>query len=377
MKADGRLRNNLKQIRTRQGLSQQDLAAAAGVTRQTISGVESDLYAPSAAVALRIARALGCRVEDLFWLEEDMPDIDAIPAAGTPAGDGLRVMLGRVGGRWVAHPLVGDQAYRSEVIPADGAGSLALGAGTMRVKLLDDPDSLSHTVMLAGCSPALSLWAQAAERWHPGLRVHWVFANSMEGLRRLSRGEVHAAGVHLYDPVSGQYNVPFVRQVLLGRAVVLVNLGVWEEGLVVQAGNPLGIKSVADLAQPGVVIVNREAGAGARQLLERSLDEARVPQDAVCGFEKIATGHLEVARAVSEGRAHAGVSTASVAAAHGLGFVPLQRVRYDMAIPKEYLEEPPVRHLLSTLNHQRVRSQLEALGGYDTAQTGEIVATVT
>jgi molybdate-binding protein len=83
-----------------------------------------------------------------------------------------------------------------------------------------------------------------------------------------------------------------------------------------------------------------------------------------------------VAQEIAAGRAQAGVSTAAVASAYGLGFIPLQKVRYDMAVPKEYMDETPVRQLLSTLNHQRVRSQLEALGGYDTAQTGEIVAVV-
>jgi putative molybdopterin biosynthesis protein len=376
MKMEGRLRNNLKEIRTRRGMSQQDLAASAGVTRQTISGVESDLYAPSAAVALRIARVLGCRMEDLFWLEEDAPDIEAVPVGNVPPGDGLRVALGRVGGRWVAHPLLGERAFRTELVPADGAGSLAPGADHMRVKLLDDLDAVANTVFLSGCSPATSIWVQAAQRWNPGLRVHWMFANSMAGLGALKRGEVHATGVHLYDPDTGEYNVPFVRRVLPDRAIVLVNLGVWEEGLLVQPGNPLCLRSVADLVKSGARIVNREQGAGARNLLEQLLSQAGVPFDAIAGFERVVGGHVEVAQEVAAGRAQAGVSTASVAAAYGLGFVPLQQVRYDIAVPKEYLEEAPIRQLFATLNHRRFRSQLEALGCYDTRKTGEIVATI-
>jgi DNA-binding XRE family transcriptional regulator len=62
----GRLHNNLKALRLRLGMNQQELASRAGVTRQTISGVESGLYMPSTLVALRLARALGCRVEDLL-----------------------------------------------------------------------------------------------------------------------------------------------------------------------------------------------------------------------------------------------------------------------------------------------------------------------
>ncbi|WP_374713193.1 substrate-binding domain-containing protein, partial [Symbiobacterium terraclitae] len=160
------------------------------------------------------------------------------------------------------------------------------------------------------------------------------------------------------------------------RTVVLVNLGTWEEGLLVQAGNPLSIRSAADLAARGVRIVNREPGAGSRLVLEQALRREGVPPEAVAGFADVVTGHLEVAQTIAAGRADAGVSTAAVAASYGLGFVPMQQVRYDIAIVKEYLDEAPVRELLGMLGHRRFRSQLEALGGYDTRRTGDVVATV-
>jgi putative molybdopterin biosynthesis protein len=96
----------------------------------------------------------------------------------------------------------------------------------------------------------------------------------------------------------------------------------------------------------------------------------------VTGFDRIVYGHLEVAQTVISGKAAAGVSTASVAAAFGLGFIPLHRSRYDLVLLKPYLDEAPVQQLLGTLGHRRVLSQLEALGGYDTSQTGEVIATV-
>jgi DNA-binding XRE family transcriptional regulator len=80
------------------------VAQSAGVTRQTVSGLEAGLYAPSATVALRLARALGCRVEELFWLDDESVVLDAIPAEGMPAGEGVRVSVAQVGGRWIAHP---------------------------------------------------------------------------------------------------------------------------------------------------------------------------------------------------------------------------------------------------------------------------------
>ncbi|MEH2381909.1 MAG: substrate-binding domain-containing protein [Nostoc sp.] len=438
MKQDSDLRNNLKSIRTRLGMSQQDLANIASVTRQTISGVESGLYAPSVAITLRLAKALGCQVEDLFWLERDLPEIEAVLAKPVPNGQQLRVSMARVGGQWIAYPLIGKDAFRQDMIPADGEavavshpfagvptavpspvgdaartsrqsrptdclpvvgsgepvrvdgspgiskllnpkgeGTSQIGTNKVRVRLLDDNlDTLHNTVVIAGCAPVISLWARATERWHPQLRVQYNFANSMAALHSLCRGEAHIAGMHLYDPETGEYNTPFVRDVLVGREAVLITLGVWEEGLLLKSGNPMGIRTVTDLVAGGATIVNREIGSGSRMLLEQTLQKEQIPFDAVQGFDNILKSHQDVAQAVVGGVADAGMSTASVATAFGLGFIPLHQSRYDLVILKEYLEEAPVQQLLSTLGHRMVHSQFEILGGYDISKIGEVVATV-
>lgn len=390
MKQDSDLRNNLKSIRTRLGMSQQDLANIASVTRQTISGVESGQYAPSVAITLRLAKALGCQVEDLFWLQRDLPKIEAVLAKPVPYGQPLRVSLARVGGQWIAYPLIGKDAFRQDMIPADGeavAGVPArylegqdksrIGTDKVQVRLLDDNlDTLHNTIVIAGCAPVISLWARATERWHPQLRVQFNFANSMAALYSLCQGEAHIAGMHLYDPETGEYNTPFVRNVLAGREAVLITLGVWEEGLLVKSGNPRGIRTVSDLVQGGGTIINREIGSGSRMLLEQTLQEQQIPFHAVQGFDHIVKNHQDVAQAVGLGAVDAGISTASIATAFGLGFVPLHQSRYDLVILKEYLEEAPVQQLLSTLGHRLVHSQFEILGGYDISKIGEVVATV-
>lgn len=377
MKQDSDLRNNLKSIRTRLGMSQQDLANIASVTRQTISGVESGLYAPSVAITLRLAKALGCQVEDLFWLERDLPEIEAILAKPVPNGQQLRVSMARVGGQWIAYPLIGKDAFRQDMIPADGEGTSQTGTNKVRVRLLDDNiDTLHNTVVIAGCAPVISLWARATERWHPQLRVQYNFANSMAALHSLCRGEAHIAGMHLYDPETGEYNTPFVRDVLAGREAVLITLGVWEEGLLLKSGNPMGIRTVTDLVALRATIVNREIGSGSRMLLEQTLQKEQIPFDAVQGFDNVLKSHQDVAQTVARGVVDAAMSTASVATAFGLGFIPLHQSRYDLVILKEYLEEAPVQQLLSTLGHRMVHSQFEILGGYDISRIGEVVATV-
>ncbi|WP_099071344.1 substrate-binding domain-containing protein [Nostoc linckia] len=396
MKQDNDLRNNLKSIRTRLGMSQQDLANLAGVTRQTISGVESGQYAPSVAITLRLAKALGCQVEDLFWLERDLPEIEAVLAKPVPLEQQTRVSLARVAGQWVAYPLIGKDAFRQDMIPADGEAIAVDGlrgiskllhpegesqrqtdTNKVKVRLLDDNlETLHNTVVIAGCAPVISLWARATERWHPQLRVQFNFANSMSALHSLCKGEAHIAGMHLYDTETGEYNTPFVRDVLAGRKAVLITLGVWEEGFLVKPGNPMGIRTANDLVERKASIVNRETGAGTRLLLEQKLQEQQIPFHDVKGFDYIVQSHQDVAQAVALGVVDAGISTASVATAFGLGFIPLHQSRYDLVILKEYLEEAPVQQLLSTLGHRMVHSQFEILGGYDISKIGEIVASV-
>ena len=65
-----RLRNRLKVARAEKSLSQEQLASLAGVTRQTISSIETGQYNPSALLALTLAVRLEKRVDDLFYLEE-------------------------------------------------------------------------------------------------------------------------------------------------------------------------------------------------------------------------------------------------------------------------------------------------------------------
>ena len=361
MKKEAELRNQLRAVRTRLGMSQQGLATAAGVARQTIGGIEAGTYALSLTVALRLANALGCPVEELFWLEDDLPTVDAVLTGvppPLPADSPLRVSLAQIGGKWFAAPLAGEQAFRREMIPADGIGEYDPARETFSVRLLDTPESLAQTVRLAGCAPALSLWARSAERWHPGLRVQWLHANSMAALTMLARGEIHLAGIHLADLATGAENPAFVRRVMGDIPTTLVNLGVWREGFVVAPGNPKNLRRVADLTQPGVTLINREEGAGARLLLDSALARDGVSPAGLTGYDRTARSHQEIAGEIAAGRADVGVSTSGIAALYGLDFVPLHAVPFDLALRTESLDLTPVQQMLGTLHHRWVRSQL-------------------
>jgi len=62
------LLNNLHEIRKSAGLTQQELSESANVSRKSINAIENGIYVPSTVLALKIAKTLGCKVEDLFKL---------------------------------------------------------------------------------------------------------------------------------------------------------------------------------------------------------------------------------------------------------------------------------------------------------------------
>jgi molybdate-binding protein/DNA-binding PadR family transcriptional regulator len=211
---------------------------------------------------------------------------------------------------------------------------------------------------------------------HPGLRFSASRVGSMGGLFALAEGRAHLAGVHLLDIESGEYNVPFVRHLLPEERVLLVNLSTRAQGLLVAPGNPKRLRRLRDLARPGVRLVNRQPGAGTRLLLYHHLRKAGIDPRSLCGYRREVPTHDAVAAAIRSGRADAGPGIRAVAEAWGLGFVPLGRERYDLAIPRRLFDSPRLRPLLEAIHDDAFRAAAGRLSGYDTARMSEIVADV-
>jgi molybdate-binding protein/DNA-binding XRE family transcriptional regulator len=370
----------LRAARAQLGISQAELAHRAGVTRQAVSAIESGKAAPTMTVALRLARVLGRRVDDLFRLVDELPTVRAelLDAGDLPADETVRVQVADVGGRLVARPLTGAAGVvltlpRANGIVRPAARGLSHKQRPVQVELFTDPARLESTLVAVGCDPATSLLAEHLRRRHPTVELAWQGGNSLQALEAAGRGEAHLAGTHLFDPASGLYNVPFARR-LLGADVRLVTFAVWEQGLMLAAGNPRGIGHVGDLTQPGVRIANREAGSGARALLDAELARAGLHAEQLAGYTTVVRSHLAAAEAVAAGLADAAVGVRAAALALGLAFLPLAEERYDLAIPARFFELPAVQALLETLTSPLFRLEVEALGGYDVSPMGTLVA---
>ncbi len=273
--------NRLKNVRIAKGFSQAELAAKSGITRQAVSAIESEVYLPTTAVALRLASVLACRVEDLFSLAQPDEVIEGTFIGTPPPIDArtvpLRVKVATVGTKTIVRPVNGLGDVLSYTVPADGylIDTLSQRSGVKaRVRLSRDRQSVERDISVAGCDPAIFLAGEHLRRQKDqGSVIGWTMG-STAALQALERGEVHVAGLHLFDPSSGESNLPFLKRALKGTAYDVVTFATWEEGFLVRPGNPKGIHEAADLAEPNVRLINREEGSGARLLLDQRLRAA-------------------------------------------------------------------------------------------------------
>jgi molybdate-binding protein/DNA-binding XRE family transcriptional regulator len=352
-----------------------ELARLVGVSRQTIYAIEAGDYVPNTAVALQLARVLEAGVEELFRLEDDAPPPSkpaAVEILGEPAHPGQPVQLCRVGKQTVgvsaAPPAWG-------LTMADGVVS-GLAEPLSRkaaVQVFQERAADEKRLLVAGCDPAISLLAQYLLR-ADGVEMILAPCSSRQALEWLKEGKAHMAGSHWKDDRSGEYNLPLVKRLFPQGGVQVITFAIWEEGLVVARGNPKAIRGVEDLARKDVSIMNREEGAGSRQLLDKRLAAAGISGEQVHGYNRTANGHLPAALAVSSGYADCCIATRAASRAFGLDFLPLAVERYDLVVPRRFAELAAAQAALDALNRSAMRRKLETLAGYDTSHTGERIS---
>jgi molybdate-binding protein/DNA-binding XRE family transcriptional regulator len=337
-----------------------------GVRRQAIYDMESGRYLPNTAVALRLAQTLGCTVEMLFV--EDAPaklgKIHLLHGAETAA----RLSLAQVREKFVGIPLRGAHPTPFKL---DASDAFLLADKTLDCQL--PRAQLAQTVLVLGCDPALSVLGGLMSRAAPGIRAHTVFASSRQALLSVHAGNAHVAGTHYHSSGSSEANLDAVRTLAPGMDCLVIAFSVQEEGLMLASGNPLGIRTVEDIANGKTRFVNREEGAALRKLLDTQLSQRGAPSSEVRGYTDEVHSHSEGAMHVAGGSADAALGLRIVAESFGLDFVSLAVTRCDLVIPSDLREHPGITALLDVLQSSGLRKELGALPGYDPASTGKVI----
>ncbi len=360
------IRCMVKEYRRRKGLSQDELGRLTGLGRQAVYDVESGRYLPNTAVALRLARALGCTVEMLFV--EDAPAEPGLPHLPYGSAPGARLVLARVRDRLIGVP---QPASIRPQFRLEASDALLLPDGGLDCQLRQA--QLANTILVMGCDPALSVLGGLVGRVAPGIRAHTAFASSRQALLAVSGGNAHVAGMHYHSFGAVESNVEAVRALSPELACRIIAFSVQEEGLMVAHGNPLGIRGVEDIANQRTRFVNREEGSALRKLLDEQLERRGLPVFMVAGYADEARSHEEGALRVASGSAGAALGLRIVAEAFGLGFVPLAVTRCDLIIPADLCAHPGITALMDVLQSAALRKELDSLAGYSAVDTGKIV----
>ena len=217
-------------------------------------------------------------------------------------------------------------------------------------------------VVVGSDDRALDLLTQRLRDDQHGPDVVSLATGSLAGLIALRQGVGDVAGSHLPENGRGQFNRSYVRAIFPDRSLLLITLAYRVQGLVIQAGNPLGLRGVGDLVRLRAPIVNRNRGSGTRAWFDRLLSEAGAKSGDLPGYENEVATHAEVAAAVASGSAQAGLATAAAGTARGLAFVPLFKERYELVVPTEKVNRAPVTRLLATLDSRFARRDRKAAG---------------
>jgi len=336
--------SSLRRRRLDSGLTQTELAARAGVSRQLVAAVEAGHNTPAVDAAIGLARALATSVEELFAVTP----VEIVAALGGRLRDGAPLRIGRVGGQFVAAELADHGIAGASWAKPDGV----LADGELRLF----PAAAPAGFVLAGCDPAIGV----AEAMLEGLGPNSLLAISAPtgtALRALARGGVHAAVVHGLPSELPEPPVPVIR----------VHLARWQVGLAL-APNLRGHSLEAVLSSE-VPVAQRDPAAASQQAFERAAAQTGI---APRSSGPRATGHIDAARlaAILSGAA---VTTEAAAQAFDLGFRALEDHTVEIWFAERWLDHPGVVALGNLFASSAFTERIAMFAGYDLAGCGDPV----
>ena len=194
---------------------------------------------------------------------------------------------------------------------------------------------------------------------------------STGGLIALEREMAHVAGIHMFDPESNQYNIPFLEKYLPGKELVVIHLFQRKQGLIVRRKNLLKIEGLRDLTRKEIRFVNRQKGSGTRILLDFELQQDGISPTDIHGYHHEVDTHMAVAMEILRGKADCGLGVYSVAKSLGLGFIPVKDEAYDLVVLKKNLGLPQTKSLLRVIRSEEFRETLNEVGGYELEDIGK------
>ena len=233
---------------------------------------------------------------------------------------------------------------------------------------------ISGAILASGSNdPVMDMLLTATKKSHPDFYIFSANTGSVNGLKALNEGLTDIALSHLYDPESGQYNIPYLSKYLPNINPVVVNLFHRELGFLIQPDIASQIEGFESLIANKIRFVNRQNGSGTRLLLDYHLQKRGIATDQIDGYENEVYTHFEVGLSIIAGEAQVGIASAAIGKLLGLVFKPITSECFDMILDQSTFFQSGVQSFIETLKTEEFRNRVEKIGGYDFLDSGKIL----
>jgi putative molybdopterin biosynthesis protein len=221
--------------------------------------------------------------------------------------------------------------------------------------------------------PILDMLHTYMKKSYPEFYIFSANTGSTDGLKALNMGFTDIAWSHLFDPKSGEYNIPFLSTYLPNVKPVVVNLFRRDLGFLIAPKNPFHIHGFEDLTQKGIRLINRQRGSGTRVLLDYHLKKLKISPSKINGYEREVYTHFEVGLSILSKEANVGIATIAVSKLLGLPFVPITEESFDMILDQTTFFKKGIQAFIEILNSREFRNRVERLGSYDFKNSGKVL----
>lgn len=323
-------------------------------------------------------------IKNILGLEYQLPEkVKAEVGKKLPSTAGLkeflRVNLAEIEGKLLALPQKRGSASMHSLINADGIlpigeskEGISAGENT-DVYLLKSKNKIKNNLMMIGSHDlTLDIIRDIIKKEKYDFELNMQSVGSLSGLVSLNRGECHLAGAHLLDTKTGEYNTSYIKDLLQGQSIAVINLVHREQGLMIKKDNPKNILDIKDLVKQDVKFINRQRGSGTRVLLDYLLEKDNIDKGNINGYEKEELTHMGAAVQVAEGNADAALGIRAAAIAAEIEFIPLKKEKYDLIMKSNYLDDPRIEKILDIIKSNQFKKAVDDLGGYTTEDSGSI-----
>ena len=347
----------IKMLREKLSWTQARLAQETGIPRASISAIETGRISPSVQNAIKIGRALGVSVEQLFG--QDRPNtFDRW--TGSTGGMEKRYWKARVGALNIAYPV---ENLPTGMLAPDGQLDQEEGIQDSSVSSLAE-----NTLVIATCDPLIGLLKEALAQ--KGIRLIPLLRTSRAALRMLERGYVHAAGIHFGTTQSTDLNLDAALHLKTESNYTLMRYANWDAGIAVH--HDMQDQSLQQMMQGPCRWINRPIGSSARDSFDQLVEQFSTPVQ-ISGYQWEAPSHQAVATIVSTGSAQAGWTLEANAMQHGLSFRPVHTDLYDLCFSSELTKDRRFRTLIECVQNHRFRKVLSSWAGISARHAGELI----